>query len=753
MRTYALRGDAQRVLACRDKEVLIAGPAGTGKTYACLAKVHLMALKNPGSKYLLLRKTLVSLTATGLATFRDHVAQEAIDAGLVKWYGGSSERPAGYQYINGSFVAVGGMDNPTKIMSSEYDCLVGETLVSSPSDIQRAYGRPYSGKLVTITTASGNQLTGTPNHPIFTDHGWVALGALREGDHVISRVRAQREVVGGACPDVADQPAPIAEIARALVLTSAGRTERVETVPMDFHGDGGHGYVDVVTAGGLLQDGDSSSCLEHLLELERERRDLEQRALMGVGPLVQAGFGGAPAPVAGTLRATQRGHACTVGLGAAPGLGRALACGGEFGLPDGIGAHSLLPLSERLGRRFPGQAAREHLALEPTRTDADRFSGFGKPEFPFEVAPDRVIEVVIADAGTGRHVYNLQTADSWYVANGIVSHNCIYVQEATELSPDDWEKCTTRLRNGKVSFQQLLADCNPEGPEHWLKKRCDEGKTTMLYGRHTDNPRLFDGQGEPTVAGQSYLATLAALSGVRRLRLEGGVWAAAEGLVYEEWNPALHILDKKKFKQEWPRYWAIDFGYTNPFVWQQWVIDDDGRAILEKEIYRSKRIVADHAQQILSVVTANNDRVFKADGTIDPQKSRWIYPRPVKIICDHDAEDRATLERSLDMGTVPAQKTVSDGIQAMMQRMAPRADGTPGMYVARTCLVDRDEELAGRGLPLGFLGEVTGYIWETAADGKLNKDRPLKLNDHSCDAARYLFADLDNVGTFRVRFM
>jgi len=305
-----------------------------------------------------------------------------------------------------------------------------------------------------------------------------------------------------------------------------------------------------------------------------------------------------------------------------------------------------------------------------------------------------------------------------------------------------------------VAFQQLLADCNPEGPDHWLKKRCDEGRTTMLYGRHTDNPKLFDGQGEPTVAGRSYLETLQALSGVRRLRLEGGVWAAAEGLIYEGWDPAVHILDKKKFKQEWERIWTIDFGYTNPFVWQMWVIDEDGRAILEKEIYRSQRIVADHAQQILSVVTANSDRVLiPGTNKIDPRASRWIYPRPTKIICDHDAEDRATLERELDMGTMPAKKTVSDGLQAMMQRMDLRGDGTPGMYVARTALVDRDESLAGRGLPLGFLGEVTGYIWETSADGKPSKDRPLKLNDHSMDAARYLFADLDLARTFRVRWL
>lgn len=450
-RRLALRGAARAVLECRDPEVLVCGPAGTGKSFACLWKVHLSALKNPGSKYLLVRKTHVSLTATGLATFRDHVLGEALAAGLVKWYGGSGERPPGYMYANGSTVSVGGMDNPTKIMSSEYDC--------------------------------------------------------------------------------------------------------------------------------------------------------------------------------------------------------------------------------------------------------------------------------------------------------------IYIQEASELTKDDWEKCTTRLRNGKVSFQQLLADTNPEGPDHWLKVRCDEGQTTMLYALHTDNPKLFDDAGQPTTSGQSYLDTLSKLTGVRRHRLYGGIWAAAEGVIYEGWNPAVHISERKVLPKEWTRIWSIDFGYTNPFVWQMWAIDPDGRLWLEKEIYRSQRIVADHAQQILRVVTRNTKQVLRLDGKIDPDLSEWIYPRPLKIICDHDAEDRATLEREIGIGTTPATKTVSDGLQAMMQRLELAGDGLPRMFICRTALVERDEAVADRGLPLGFIGEIPGYVWKRTPDGKPLKDEPEKENDHSMDCARYCVADQDLRAVARVRWL
>jgi PBSX family phage terminase large subunit len=452
-RALSLRGAARAVLECRDKELLIAGPAGTGKSFSCLWKAHLMCLSNPGMKGLFVRKTHVSLTATGLATFKEHVAAEALDAGIVRWFGGSGAEPPGFKYSNGSTISVGGLDNPTKIMSSEYDL--------------------------------------------------------------------------------------------------------------------------------------------------------------------------------------------------------------------------------------------------------------------------------------------------------------IYVQEATELTPDDWEKCTTRLRNGVVSFQQLLADCNPEGPDHWLKKRCDEGQTTMLYALHTDNPRLFDDAMVPTEKGAAYLDTLSKLSGVRRHRLYGGIWAAAEGVIYDTWNPAVHITERKILPKDWMRIWSVDFGYTNPFVWQMWAIDPDGRLILEKEIYRSQRIVADHCQQILDVVTHTHERQYlDAEHTrIDPNNSRWIYPRPIRILCDHDAEDRATLEREIGMPTAPAIKTVSDGLQACMQRLEVQPDGLPRVQVCRTALVDRDESVADRGLPLGFIGEIPGYVWEPAPDGKPNKDRPYKLNDHAMDAFRYAVADQDVRSPVGVRWL
>jgi len=84
----------------------------------------------------------------------------------------------------------------------------------------------------------------------------------------------------------------------------------------------------------------------------------------------------------------------------------------------------------------------------------------------------------------------------------------IYVGEATELTENDWEMLATRLRNGVMPYQQLIADCNPEAPTHWLKVRVDTGKTTGLDSRHEDNPVYYDAEGQLTDQGRPYINRL-----------------------------------------------------------------------------------------------------------------------------------------------------------------------------------------------------------------------------------------------------
>ena len=119
-RKVVLKGAQLKALTDRSAEVVLSGPAGSGKSLGALTKLHLTALAVPGVQFLIVRKTQVSLTSTTLVTYKKLVANEALEHGIVKEYGGSSTEPPAFRYENGSRILVGGMDNPTKVLSSEY---------------------------------------------------------------------------------------------------------------------------------------------------------------------------------------------------------------------------------------------------------------------------------------------------------------------------------------------------------------------------------------------------------------------------------------------------------------------------------------------------------------------------------------------------------------------------------------------------------------------------------------------------------
>ena len=157
---YQPHGSALDVMHCRAPEVLMSGPAGTGKSRACLEKLHLLALVNPGMRGLIVRKTLASLGSTALVTWREWVAKEALAAGVVKWYGGSPQESPQYRYTNGSAITVGGMDKSTRIMSSEYDVVYAQEAIELTEDDWEAIttrlrlGRIYFQQLMADTNPS-----------------------------------------------------------------------------------------------------------------------------------------------------------------------------------------------------------------------------------------------------------------------------------------------------------------------------------------------------------------------------------------------------------------------------------------------------------------------------------------------------------------------------------------------------------------------------------------------------------------------
>ena len=340
-------------------------------------------------------------------------------------------------------------------------------------------------------------------------------------------------------------------------------------------------------------------------------------------------------------------------------------------------------------------------------------------------------------------------------------YDWIYAQEAIELAEGDWEALTTRLRNGAISFQQLMADTNPDIPTHWLNVRCNEGQTKVLESRHEDNPLYFDADGTMTAAGHDYIeGKLDRLTGPRKARLRHGQWVAAEGVIYDEWDPAVHLVDRFWVPKEWDRWWVVDFGFNHPFVLQRWAEDPDGRLYLYAEIYRTKRLVEDHARDVMVQVTGwvkgeqrreeDTETAAGVLAAVAAGRREWREPEPRGVICDHDAEDRATLERHLGRSTSPAHKSVSDGLQAVQSRLKVAGDGRPRLVIMRDTVAERDPDQVEAKLPACTAEEIPGYVW---SNSKV-KEAPLKESDDGADCVRYMVAERDlGAGEPRVRWL
>jgi phage terminase large subunit len=298
----------------------------------------------------------------------------------------------------------------------------------------------------------------------------------------------------------------------------------------------------------------------------------------------------------------------------------------------------------------------------------------------------------------------------------------IYIPEATELDVGDWEALISRLRNNVMPYQQIIADCNPGPPKHWLKQRADAGTCRLIESRHEDNPVLYDHErGEWTPEGERYLSKLRALTGVRKQRLHDGLWVQSEGAVYADYGPA-HLIDSFEVPRDWRRFRSIDFGYNHPFVCQWWAEDPDGRLYLYREIYRTHRIVEDHAADI-----ARLSRGEKITATV----------------ADHDAEDRATLERH-GIHTIAASKAVSTGIQTVQERLRVQDDGKPRLFIMRDALVEVDRDLVDAHAPTCTHDEFSEYVWKTR--NGVEEDEPVKEKDHGMDAMRYMVMHIDHKG-------
>lgn len=270
----------------------------------------------------------------------------------------------------------------------------------------------------------------------------------------------------------------------------------------------------------------------------------------------------------------------------------------------------------------------------------------------------------------------------------------IYTNQTEEFTEDDWETLVTRVtgRADHSPYSQIMGDCNPAGSKHWIRSR---KSLLRLISVHTDNPTLYDDDGNITERGKVTMSILDNLSGVRRKRLLQGEWASAEGAVYDTFTHELHVKqrDDKDF-QHWAL--ALDEGYTNPAVILLIGIDADGRLHIAREFYQSGML----------------------QSSVCELAHKWALEYNTNAaIVDASAAGLIADLRNYGMVAEGHKGRVLDGITIIQDLLKVQNDGKPRLTIDPSCV--------------NTINEMESYVW------KLGKDEPVKDNDHALDALRY----------------
>lgn len=131
-----------------------------------------------------------------------------------------------------------------------------------------------------------------------------------------------------------------------------------------------------------------------------------------------------------------------------------------------------------------------------------------------------------------------------------------------------------------VEGSKFWFNCNPEGPEHWFKKKwVDDAKGKKLQYLH------FTQEDNLSLSEEIKARYRAMYSGIFYRRYILGEWCLAEGLIYE-FDREKHVTDQLPEHGEW--YISCDYGTLNPFSAGLWCVHH-GRAVRVAEFYHSGR--------------------------------------------------------------------------------------------------------------------------------------------------------------------
>jgi len=296
----------------------------------------------------------------------------------------------------------------------------------------------------------------------------------------------------------------------------------------------------------------------------------------------------------------------------------------------------------------------------------------------------------------GRHFYTAGANDerAYTKIQGLTLY-LAYGDEVAAWPESFFQMLISRLSEPGARF---IGSLNPEGPYHWLKvKFLDREKELSLKSWHfrLENNLNLD---------PNYVENLKKFyTGIFYRRYINGEWCLAEGAIYDMFSEEKHVETVR------PDVWvsclskhvSIDYGTSNPCVFQLWGHNNNKRYLKKEYYYDSK----EHGRQKTDAEYASDLVQFIGDELIqgvivDPSAASFKLELANRGLCVEDADN-----------------DVLDGIREVSTELSQGK-----IQIDPSCI--------------NTIKEFSAYVWDTKA-GERGEDKPIKQSDHCLDSLRY----------------
>lgn len=343
------------------------------------------------------------------------------------------------------------------------NCVSGDTLISSVSDISAIFRRRYEGKVYIITMASGNKLTITPNHPILTDRGFIPVKFLHVRDNVVCDNGLK--TINIFSKDKNDINTTAEQLFSTFWKSSQVVSCPVELSTEDFNSDIVNEKINVVRSdGNLSKEGDvilfkkrskyififrnlrflfkkfthrlstfffvrKSSTSDNSMTLFCQRFTLLRSCKLHSFNLLFSTIS-----LMNSIFSKKAYH---------------LTSGGSQPLSNTRNTNSLIIklhnfIQRKINRGIDSRSVNtSQLDCTVNSMDTDpQLSSYLFSCHSTQIKFDSIVSIEITNFSG--HVYNLETKDNYYIANGVVTHNCrcILIPINNEIKSEDFESYT-----------------------------------------------------------------------------------------------------------------------------------------------------------------------------------------------------------------------------------------------------------------------------------------------------------------------